>query len=132
MNRLMSVMVFPCEKIREFVYDFVDGALDPLTSMRFRLHVKTCDCCHEYVKLYAQAADPVAFRAANPPPPEFLDRTLDFLRNEGLIDSDGASGSKTDADPPYFICSRITRTRFIIRRKSTSKSNTPANSSSRL
>ena len=83
MNALMARLVYPCEKIREFVYDYAEGALPALTAIRFRMHIKGCDCCKEYVRLYLMAAHPGDFRKQNPPPAEFMEKTLEFLEREG-------------------------------------------------
>ena len=98
MNSMMAKIVFPCEKIREFVYDYAEGGLSPLTSMRFRMHIKACDCCGEYVRLYLLAANPEEFRKRMPPPSEFMDKTLEFLEREGILDQDGADSKREKPD----------------------------------
>ena len=98
MKAPMSTLLFPCEKIREFVYDYADGKLDFLTTARVRLHVKICDCCSEYVKIYLMAANRENFRAHFPPPSEFLDKTLEFLEGEGVLGLDDSESKEKTKD----------------------------------
>ena len=96
---LFYTLYYPCEKIRDFAYDHLDGKLPPLTSLRFHLHLRGCPECQEYLKLYRMAADGQAFRAANPPPPALLDETLAFLEKQGLVSPDAGDGTP-EAGPP--------------------------------
>ena len=97
----MSLLVFPCDRVRDLLYDALEGSLSPLVSLRFRLHLKGCAPCREYLRLYRMAADMKSFRRDNPPPTPLMDRTLAFLEERGIAapgDSDG--GTDRPEDPP--------------------------------
>ncbi len=83
---LMMKLMYPCEKIREFVFDYAEGRLNPFVAMRFKAHISKCRDCNEYVRLYKMAADIRKFRRVNPPPGKLVDKTMDFLQKEGLAD----------------------------------------------
>ena len=76
---------FPCETVRQFMYDYLDESLPTVTSIRFHLHLNGCEKCRQYLYLYKKAANAKAFRNENPPPPEFLVTTLDFLEKQGIV-----------------------------------------------
>ncbi len=85
MKGLLYRVTYPCEKIREFMYDHLEESLPTLISMRFHLHLNGCLACREYLFLYKKAANTKEFRKENPIPQDGLDRTLDFLRKEGIV-----------------------------------------------
>jgi Putative zinc-finger len=99
---LFYALLYPCDKVRDFMYDHLEGNLPPLTAIRFHLHLNGCAQCREYLYLYRKAADAKAFRKENPPPEEFLSTTLDFLRKEGIVDGreDGAGNPGPDGPGP--------------------------------
>lgn len=86
MMSLMMKMMYPCSKIREFVFDYSEGTLDPLMALRFRLHIAKCRDCNEYVRIYRMTADIRTFRKQSPPPQEFVDQAKDFLEKNGIAD----------------------------------------------
>lgn len=86
MKSVMMKVMYPCAKIREFVYDFAEGTLDPLVALRFKLHISMCMDCEEYVRIYRMTADIRSFRKRNPPPQEFVDKAKDFLEKSGIAD----------------------------------------------
>lgn len=88
MNKISSLLFYPCSRIPEFVYDYIDGNLTKVIKMRFEAHIAMCKCCHEYVLLYRSTANVEVFQKLNPPSSEFLDKTLSFLKAEGLLDED--------------------------------------------
>jgi predicted anti-sigma-YlaC factor YlaD len=92
----LTIPLYPCESVREKLYDAVEGSLAPLVSLRFRLHLKYCPPCREYLRLYRMAADMKSFRRDNPPPTDLMDKTLDFLERQGIAapDPDGQSPTK--------------------------------------
>jgi predicted anti-sigma-YlaC factor YlaD len=77
-------VTYPCEKVREFMYDYLDERLPTLTSIRFHMHLNGCQACREYLFLYKKAANAKEFRNENPAPDAFLASTLDFLEKEGI------------------------------------------------
>lgn len=97
MKYLTAKALYPCAKIREFVYDYAEGSLDPVVSLRFKLHISICKDCEEYVRIYRMTADIRSFRKRNPPPSEFVDRTREFLEKNGIADFSG--DPESDAPP---------------------------------
>jgi hypothetical protein len=89
---LFYTLLYPCEKVRDFMYDHLEGSLPTLTSMRFHLHLNGCAPCREYLFLYRKAADAEKFRKENPPPEELLSATLEFLKQEGVVGDEDAEG----------------------------------------
>ncbi len=81
---LIHMVIYPCEKVREFMYAYLDERLPTLTSIRFHMHVNICPECREYLFLYKKAANASEFRKEHPAPDEFLASTLDFLEKEGI------------------------------------------------
>ncbi|MDQ3000263.1 MAG: zf-HC2 domain-containing protein [Fibrobacterota bacterium] len=81
---MLYKVTYPCEKVREFMYDYLDESLPTLTSIRFHLHLNGCVQCREYLFLYKKAANTKDFRKTDPPPDEFLASTLDFLEKQGI------------------------------------------------
>jgi hypothetical protein len=102
---LFYTLLYPCDKVRDFMYDHLEGKLPMLTSIRFHLHLNGCAACREYLYLYRKAADAERFRKENPPPDELLEATLDFLKQEGILrDEDGGDAPEprraVDGGPP--------------------------------
>jgi predicted anti-sigma-YlaC factor YlaD len=85
---LFYTMLYPCDKVRDFMYDYLEGHLPMVTSIRFHLHLNGCAACREYLFLYKKAANAESFRKENPPPEELLSATLDFLKREGIVDEE--------------------------------------------
>jgi len=83
MNRLMSPVFYPCAKIPDFTYDYLENRLPVTTLVRFRAHLSLCKGCAEFVRLYRLAADPVRFLEETPVPPDLIERTLEFVENNG-------------------------------------------------
>jgi predicted anti-sigma-YlaC factor YlaD len=82
---LFYALYYPCDKVRDFAYDYLEGKLGLLTGFRFKRHLRGCEECQEYIKLYRMAADPSKFTFENPLPSEFLDHTLQFLKERGVV-----------------------------------------------
>lgn len=91
MRALIQKAIYNCEQVREFMYEYLDDALPSLVSFRFKVHIKVCQECREYLFLYKKTANAKDFRKENPAPQQFLDSTLDFLRKEGIITVAGDS-----------------------------------------
>lgn len=89
MRGLMQKVLFDCERIREFMIDYLEDKLPAVTNIRFHVHLANCPACREYLYLYRTAANAETFRNENPPPEELLDATLDFLKKEGIVDEEG-------------------------------------------
>lgn len=86
MKGLMKEVMYPCDQIREFVFDYAEGKLDTWVAMRFKLHISICQDCNEYVRLYQSATDMRKFRKVKLPPREFIETTKQFLEKEGIAD----------------------------------------------
>jgi len=86
MSALFYRLYYPCDRIRDFAYDYLEGKLTLAVSIRFHMHLRGCPQCREYLALYRLAANPAAFLKENPPPRELLDHTLEFLEKQGLTD----------------------------------------------
>lgn len=84
MSSLFYTAYYPCNRIRDMLYDALEGTLGPIVTLRFKLHIRGCPECKEYLRLYKLAADMSAFRRDNPPPTELMDRTLAFLEQAGI------------------------------------------------
>jgi hypothetical protein len=89
MNVLMTPVFYPCDKIPGFAYDYLENRLPPVTALRFRMHLRLCKGCNEFVRLYRMAADPVQFLDETPVPPELVEYTLAFLDRELESQKDG-------------------------------------------
>ena len=85
---LFYSLLYPCDRVRDFMYDYLEGGLPTLTSVRFHLHLNGCAACREYLYLYRTAANAEKFRKENPPPDELLSATLDFLTKEGIVEGE--------------------------------------------
>lgn len=90
MNSAAAVLIYPCDKIPDLAYDYLEHRLPATTALRFRAHLRFCRDCNEFVRLYRMAADPVRFLNENPAPSELVERTLEFLERE--LDKDGKTG----------------------------------------
>jgi predicted anti-sigma-YlaC factor YlaD len=88
MSGLFYKVTYPCDKVRDFMYDFLDESLPTLTSIRFHMHLNGCAECREYLFLYKKTANAREFRKEHPAPDAFLASTLDFLRKEGITAED--------------------------------------------
>lgn len=97
---LLHRVIYPCDQIVEFTYDYLEGALPPLTLLRFHLHLRTCKGCKEFVRLYRAAANPAAFLHENPIPTELKDYTLLFLEAELEREFEGGTGRVAAGEGP--------------------------------
>jgi predicted anti-sigma-YlaC factor YlaD len=97
-DALFYRLYYPCDRIRDFAYDYLEGKLPLVVSARFHMHLRGCPQCQEYLVLYRQAADGGEFRKENPPPKELLDETLSFLEKHGIVPpaEEGRPGGKTE------------------------------------
>jgi predicted anti-sigma-YlaC factor YlaD len=78
-------VAYPCEQVRDFMYDYLEGSLSPVVKARFRLHLAGCEDCRGFLRLYRMAANPSVFLEETPPPAEMLGHTLRFLEAEGVL-----------------------------------------------
>ncbi len=98
MKGLLGMAFMRCERIADFIYDYAEGNLpSQWLVMRFEAHISLCKRCREYLLLYKAAADASEFRSLNEPPPELLEKTLEFLQQAGLTGGDEPDFPKADA-----------------------------------
>jgi anti-sigma factor RsiW len=94
-------VLYPCDRVRDFMYDYLDEKLPTLTSIRFHMHLNGCPECREYLFLYKKAANAKEFRKEHPAPDAFLASTLDFLGKQGVTAAeDGEPGREPGKDKP--------------------------------
>ena len=98
MSGMFYKAFYTCEKVRDFMYDYLEGDLPSLVAMRFHLHLNGCAECREYLYLYRTAANSETFRKENPAPEEFLASTLAFLEKEGIVTAEDAEDAGDDGD----------------------------------
>ncbi|MBI3991696.1 MAG: zf-HC2 domain-containing protein [Candidatus Lambdaproteobacteria bacterium] len=70
-----------CQEIYDFLIEYQERTLPFLERVRFNLHLLMCGNCAAYLKAYSRSGE--IFRAAlrdDPPPPELMELTLNFLR----------------------------------------------------
>lgn len=96
---LFHTLLYPCDKVRDFMYDYLEETLPKSVALRFHLHLNGCAACREYLYLYRTAANAGKFRRENPPPGELLDSTLDFLRREGVLGDGEPRGPESSTGP---------------------------------
>lgn len=95
MSALFYKLWYPCDRVRDFAYDYLEGKLSPVVAARFHMHLRGCPQCREYLALYREAADGAEFRKRNPAPQEFLDETLAFLEKQGIVPPPEEGGKKS-------------------------------------
>lgn len=88
MNKVFQKVIFSCEQVRAFMYEYLDEKLPTFTSIRFHLHLNLCAECRQYLFLYKKAANAKEFRDKHPAPQEFLNATMEFLKKEGIVGRD--------------------------------------------
>jgi len=86
MKGLAAKLMYNCDQISEFIYDYVEGKVSFITRARFDMHLKACKNCRQYVYLYSTAANPVKFIEENPLPEELKEKTISFLKSEGILE----------------------------------------------
>jgi len=77
----MPVYMVPCDVVRTFLMDYLDGQQPLLRRWRFWFHLLLCPPCSRYLRQYKtsiQFAEDLA--QERKPPPEFLEHTREFLR----------------------------------------------------
>jgi hypothetical protein len=87
MNSVAAVFVYPCAKIPDFAYDYLEHRLPVVTALRFRTHLRFCKDCTEFIHLYRMAANPQEFLSETAVPEALVEHTLAFLERE--MDKEG-------------------------------------------
>ena len=94
-THLMNMLIGPCDDVREFLLDYLDHALPPLTRLRFSLHLRMCPRCQAYLERYRTGVEFAKQSLDEAPPPELVELTLKFL-NDHLPDSRRLGGDKEE------------------------------------
>lgn len=75
----MALMIGPCDRVREFLLEYLEHRLPPLTALRFAVHLRVCPRCGKYLEGYKRASEFGRQSLADPPPKELVELTLKFL-----------------------------------------------------
>lgn len=76
-------MSHTCDEALEQVYFFLDGEMTWYRRIRVRRHLKKCSGCMGSFEFEAKVIDVVRRKAAEPPPPELIDRLRAFIQEHG-------------------------------------------------
>lgn len=76
-----------CEKVNEFLAEYVEGTLDEKTRQQFEQHMDMCKCCDHYLDQYKSTINMTKEVEEVPVPSELAEHTLAFLRKNGFKDS---------------------------------------------
>ena len=69
-----------CEKVNEFLAEYVDGELDEKTRQQFEDHIGMCGCCNHYLDQYKSTISLTKETKEISVPSELAEHTLSFLR----------------------------------------------------
>jgi len=78
-QRMMDLVIGPCDGVRDFLADYLEHRLPPLTALRFAMHLQLCPRCRRYLERYKRAIEYGQRIYSEPPPEELVDLTLTFL-----------------------------------------------------
>ncbi|MCZ6626658.1 MAG: zf-HC2 domain-containing protein [SAR324 cluster bacterium] len=84
-----SLFMKDCENIRNFLMDYLDGVVPLGEAMMFRLHVLLCTRCRRYMNRYSESAELARNIMNDPPPPELINLTMEFVRKQSSEDVPG-------------------------------------------
>lgn len=77
----MPAMLPTCQEVQDFLMDFLDGRLRLVESLRFRGHLLFCAPCKHYIERYKDGVALSRNILNDPPPPELVNLTQEFLKN---------------------------------------------------
>lgn len=69
-----------CEKVNEFLAEYVEGTLDEKTQAQFNEHMEMCKCCDHYLDQYKSTISMTHEVEEVSVPSELAEHTLAFLR----------------------------------------------------
>lgn len=69
-----------CADIQSFLMDFLDNELPVMDLVLFRLHILLCGACRRYMGRYKDSTALARQILNDPPPPELVNLSLEFLR----------------------------------------------------
>lgn len=68
-----------CKEISDFLMEFLDRKLPRGEALIFRLHLLLCPKCRHYMARYKLSVDMAKHIMDDPPPPELVNLTTEFL-----------------------------------------------------
>lgn len=94
LDRLLGRML-SCRQVSDFLALYLDDELDPAVRRRFERHISLCANCAALLNQYRTTVELVRRSGAElpDPPPELVERTLDFLRDQPDLFPPEANGS---------------------------------------
>jgi len=69
-----------CEKVNQFLAEYVEGTLDQKTSLQFQQHIDMCKCCGPYMEQYQATIEMTHDCPCAEVPAELVEHTMSFLR----------------------------------------------------
>lgn len=73
-----------CEEVDQFIYDFLEGQLDPKTVRQVERHLKICKNCQRFIESYRKTRLLGQNPRTIPLDPEFKDKMMEFLSKKGV------------------------------------------------
>ena len=74
-----------CEKVNEFLAEYVEGSLDDKTRKQFEDHLGMCKCCDHYLDQYTSTIEMTKEVDEVSVPTELAEHTLAFLRKSNAF-----------------------------------------------
>ncbi|MBN1534701.1 MAG: zf-HC2 domain-containing protein [Spirochaetes bacterium] len=71
-----------CRDIMELLHDFARKRLEPTLHRQVAEHLKNCPACREELRRVRRYYDAIGREGAVPPPPDFLDATMNRIRRK--------------------------------------------------
>jgi len=69
-----------CQKVNDFLADYVEGTLPEKTVKQFEEHIGSCACCGTYFDQYRNTIDLIKEGKEVKIPAELAEHTMSFLR----------------------------------------------------
>ena len=69
-----------CQEVSAFLDDYLDGSLDEEMLRQFEVHLMKCPLCPKYLEQYRLTVQMVSEAGKTKAPPELVEHTLLFLR----------------------------------------------------
>ena len=70
-----------CDETVARIYPYLDGEVTWYRRMRVRMHLRNCHGCHDAFAFEEQLKVTIRTKSRSEPPPEFIDRLRDYLRD---------------------------------------------------
>ena len=72
-----------CEHALAYIYQYLDGEIDPTRRNRIREHLRICGACSPAFDFEAKLKEMIRQRSHDEPPPELFDRLRALIREQG-------------------------------------------------